>query len=266
MISVLGRSRSCAAVYGSTSRAAIRSTSRGELARLEHRRSRCSMNAATRARAAGTRCARGAAPPAARAACARNCPIASTSSATPAPVVAIVFRIGGRHSPSAVGRAAPGCASTADTSRSAPSRSALLTTKMSAISMMPALSACTRRRCPGTSVDDRHVGGADDVDFVLADADGFDDDDRPCRRRRARARHRRSRAPGRRDAARRHAADEHAVVGRCACMRSAIAEHRAAGERAGRIDGDHADGRAARRELGRSGDRPACSCRRRADR
>ena len=43
--------------------------------------------------------------------------------------------------------------------------------------MMPALSACTSSPVPGTSVDDRDVGGADDVDFVLADADRLDDDD-----------------------------------------------------------------------------------------
>ena len=63
------------------------------------------------------------------------------------------------------------------TVRSAPSRSALLTTKMSAISMMPALSACTSSPAAGHEHHDRDVGGADDVDFVLADADGLDDDD-----------------------------------------------------------------------------------------
>ena len=42
-------------------------------------------------------------------------------------------------------------------------------------------------------------------------------------------------------AARRHAADEHAVVRRMCLHPQPIAEHRAAGERAGRIDGDHAD-------------------------
>ena len=75
----------------------------------------------------------------------------STSSGTPAPVVATVFMIGGRHSPSAYVCSAR-FDSTADTRRSAPSRSALLTTKMSAISMMPALSAWTSSPVPGTSI------------------------------------------------------------------------------------------------------------------
>ena len=51
--------------------------------------------------------------------------------------------------------AARACASIDATVRSAPSRSALLTTKMSAISMMPAFSACTSSPAPGTSSDDR---------------------------------------------------------------------------------------------------------------
>ena len=46
---------------------------------------------------------------------------------------------------------------------------------------------------------DRHVGGADDVDLVLTDADGFDRSRDPCRRHRAPGRRRRSPATGRRD-------------------------------------------------------------------
>ena len=55
---------------------------------------------------------------------------------------------------------ATGCRHTACTTRSAPSRSALFTTKMSAISMMPALSACTSSPAPGHQHDDGDVGRA----------------------------------------------------------------------------------------------------------
>ena len=47
-------------------------------------------------------------------------------------------------------------------------------TKMSAISMMPALMVCTSSPMPGTSTTMRHVGEAHNVDFILADADGLD--------------------------------------------------------------------------------------------
>ena len=83
--------------------------------------------------------------------CARNRSTASSSSVTPLPVVASVLTIGGRHAPG------PNvCSDSVDsieaTVRSAPSRSALFTTKMSAISMMPALSACTSSPDPGTRI------------------------------------------------------------------------------------------------------------------
>ena len=50
-------------------------------------------------------------------------------------------------------------------------------------------------------------------------------------------------------AARRHAADEHACVAGMRAHAHAIAEHRAAGERAGRVDGDHADRQSRRADL-----------------
>ena len=75
----------------------------------------------------------------------------ASSSGTPVPVVASVLRIGGRHS-SGSNDCSDSIASIDATVRSAPSRSALLTTKMSAISMMPALSACTSSPLPGTSI------------------------------------------------------------------------------------------------------------------
>ena len=122
----------------------------------------------------------------------------ATAPATPLPVVASVLTIGGRHSPVAERLQRQGSPRSTSTVRSAPSRSALLTTKMSAISMMPALSACTSSPVPGTSIDDRDVGGADDVDFVLADADGLDDDDVLAGGVEHERRVARSRAPGRR--------------------------------------------------------------------
>ena len=89
--------------------------------------------------------------------------------------------------------------------------------------------------------DDRDVGGADDVDFVLADADGLDEDDVLA----GGVEDQRDFAGGARQAAevaaRRHAADEDAGVGGVRLHAHAIAEDGAAGERAGRIDGDDAD-------------------------
>ena len=92
----------------------------------------------------------------------------------------------------------------------------------------------------GHQRDDRDVGGADDVDFVLADADGLDDDDVLA----GRVEHERRVAGRARQAAqvsaRRHAADEHAFVGGVRLHPQAIAEHGAARERARRIDRDDA--------------------------
>src|SRR5215467_562859 len=73
------------------------------------------------------------------------------SAGTPSPVVATVFTIGGRHC-SGLYSCSDRFDSIAETSRSAPSRSDLYTTNTSAISMMPALSACTSSPVPGTSV------------------------------------------------------------------------------------------------------------------
>src|SRR5688572_3168316 len=70
--------------------------------------------------------------------CGRCCLISTHSASTPFPVTASVFSTGCDDSPAI-----------ASTTRSAPSRSALLTTKISAISMMPALSAWTSSPAPG---------------------------------------------------------------------------------------------------------------------
>ena len=93
---------------------------------------------------------------------------------------------------------------------------------------MPALSACTSSPAPGHERHDRDVGGADDVDLVLADADGLDDDDvlaGGVEDERGFAGRAREAAEV---AARRHAADEHAVVAGVRLHADAVAEDRAA--------------------------------------
>ena len=116
--------------------------------------------------------------------------------------------------------------------------------------MMPAFSACTSSPVPGHQHDDRDVGRADDVDFVLADAHRLDDDHRLA----GGVEHQRRIGGGARQAAEMaaggHAADEDVRVGGVRLHAQAIAEDRAAGERAGRIDGDHADGLAGRARVG----------------
>jgi hypothetical protein len=88
---------------------------------------------------------------------------------------ATVFTIGGIQSP---------CSSTSDiiivtsvTVLSAPGRSALLMTKTSPISMMPALMAWMSSPMPGTSTTTVRLHRAHDLDFVLPDADGLDEHD-----------------------------------------------------------------------------------------
>ena len=115
--------------------------------------------------------------------------------------------------------------------------------------MMPALSACTSSPAPGTSDDDRHSAVADDVDLGLTDADGLDDHRSSFRRRRARRRISRGAGQAAQVAARRHAADEHALVAGVRLHAHAVAENRAAGERAGRIDGDDSHARARRAQF-----------------
>ena len=136
--------------------------------------------------------------------------------------------IGGRHSPAAKVCSAS-IASIEAAIRSAPSRSALLTTKMSAISMMPGLERLHVVAGARHQRHDRDVGRADDVDFVLADADGLDDHDILA----AGVEHQRDLARGAGEAAevaaRRHAADEHAGVAGVRLHAHAIAEDGAAG-------------------------------------
>ena len=104
---------------------------------------------------------------------------------------------------------------------------------------------------PGHEHDDRDVGGADDINLVLADADGFDDHEalaggieheRGITRRPRKAAH---------VTTRRHAADEDLIVLRVRLHAHAVAENRAAGERARRIDRNHPDGLAGVAGFGR---------------
>ena len=112
--------------------------------------------------------------------------------------MASVLRIGGFHS-AASNVCSDRFAATACTTRSAPSRSALFTTKMSAISMMPALIACTSSPAPGTSRTIEMSAVRHDIDFVLSDADGLDDHDVLARGVEHERRIASWRAPGRRD-------------------------------------------------------------------
>ncbi len=107
--------------------------------------------------------------------------------------------------------------------------------------MIPALSAWTSSPLPGATSHDRDVRRADDLDFVLANAHGLDEDDvlpRGVEGKRNVARGARQSA---KVAARRHAADEDAGIAGMRLHPHAIAKDRAAGERARRVDGDDAD-------------------------
>jgi hypothetical protein len=95
--------------------------------------------------------------------------------------------------------------------------------------------------CARHERDDRDVGGADDLDFVLTNTDGLDEDDilsRGIEDQRGVARS--SRQPAQ-VAARCHAADEDVAIPRVRLHADAVAEERAAGERTGRIHGHDAD-------------------------
>ena len=127
------------------------------------------------------------------------------------------------------------------TIRSAPSRSALLTTKTSGNLHDPGLERLDLVARPRHQRDDGNVGRPDDVDLVLADADRLDQDDVLAAgiedQRHVAGRSRQAAEV----AARRHAADEDARVAGVRLHADAIAENGAAAERAGRIDRDDAD-------------------------
>ena len=105
--------------------------------------------------------------------------------------------------------------------------------------MMPALIACTSSPVPGTSTTSGDVRRLRDVDFVLTDTDGLDedhvlagggeDDGRIAGRARQSAQL----------TARRHAADEHAGVSGVRAHADAVAEDGASGEGTRRVDCQH---------------------------
>ncbi len=132
------------------------------------------------------------------------------------------------------------------TARSAPSRSALLTTKMSAISMMPALSACTSSPLPGTvitieisAVRTMSISSCP-TPTVSISTTSFPAASSTSATSVGRARESSEMSAGR------HTADEHAGVAGVRLHAHAIPEDRSAGERARRIDGNDADGAATR--------------------
>ena len=102
---------------------------------------------------------------------------ASITSSIPIFCAATVLTTGGRHRPGSVRSPREIMWRRSRTVASAPSRSALLTTKTSPISRMPALAAWMPSPMPGREQHDRGVGEAGDLDLGLADADGLDEHD-----------------------------------------------------------------------------------------
>ena len=143
-------SRSLAAEYGSTSRAAMRSDNRRQFARrqhlplevihepLRHQLAQAVLARVVRRRAACVAVRMRAKLPRSRSTTSGNAlPRRRDGLQNRRPPLAVRVR-----------DAAPGSTRPPTPGARRPPRSALFTTKMSAISMMPALSACTRRPCP----------------------------------------------------------------------------------------------------------------------
>ncbi len=124
---------------------------------------------------------------------------------------------------------------------SAPSRSALFTTNTSAISRMPALTAWIASPMPGASSTSDGVGQARDLDLGLPDADGLDQHDVAAGAVEHPYRLRRGGGQPAQVPTGRHRPDVDAWVGRVVLHPDPVAEDRSAGERAGRVDGQHAD-------------------------
>ena len=106
---------------------------------------------------------------------------------------------------------------------------------------MPALAAWIRRPCPGASSTSVVSASAGDLDLALPDADGLDEHhvaaggvEHPQRLRRRPGQPAEVAAGG-------HRADVDARVGGVVLHPDPVAEQRAAGERRGRVDGEHAD-------------------------
>ena len=118
----------------------------------------------------------------------------------------------------------------------------------------------------GDEDDENAIGETDDIDFVLADADGFDEDLALACGVEEKRNFSGGTSQAAEESARGHGADENAGVAGVALHANAIAENSAAGVGAGGIDGDDADGLVALAMNARRGDRLACSCRCRARR
>ena len=124
---------------------------------------------------------------------------------------------------------------------SAPSRSALLTTKMSAISRMPALTAWIASPMPGASSTSVVSARLATSTSAWPDADGLDEHDVAAGALQHPHRLRGGRGEPAEVAAAGHRPDVDARVGGVVLHADPVAEDRAAGERAGRVDREHAD-------------------------
>src|SRR5687767_1674775 len=89
--------------------------------------------------------------------------------------------------------------------------------------------------------DDADIGGADDIDLTLTDADSFDENHIRARGVQDLGHVARGTCQAAELPARRHAADEDSAVGEVAPHSNAVAQDSAAAEGTGRIDGNHPD-------------------------
>ena len=123
----------------------------------------------------------------------------------------------------------------------APGRSHLFTTKMSAISRMPALAAWIESPMPGATITS--VVSASDAISTSAwpDPDGLDQHHVEAGRVQDPQRLRRGHGQPAQVPAAGHRPDEHPAVGRVILHPHPVTEQRAAGERRGRVDREHAD-------------------------
>ena len=147
------------------------------------------------------------------------------------------------------------------TTRSTPSRSALFTTKTSAISMIPAFSACTSSPSPGTSTTTLTSAAPTISTSSWPTPDRLHDDHVLARGGQDREHVRRGRGQPAQVPAGGHGADEHALVEGMGLHADAVAEDRAAGEGRRGIDGDDADRAPLARGDARSSGRRASTCR-----
>ena len=117
----------------------------------------------------------------------------------------------------------------------------LFRTKMSPISIRPAFRLCTSSPMPGIKHHERAIGQPHDFDFALTHAHRLDQNHIFSGRVEEQRRVSRGLRQSAEKSARGHGADEDVRVGGVALHADAVAENRAAGERAGGIHGDDAD-------------------------